>query len=280
MNQKTIQENPDKRAPIERLVDIADATFERARKLNDVKLVKKEDETAQQTILEMRDDGFLGVIATWHVILDMLPTSDLNQSNRKALEVDAYKIISRCYHRLDKLNQAASAITNAIDRGYIEGFISLGAIYIDAEEYDKAETAFNTALSKEAMVMRAHAGLAELYFILGSNSLKADDKKHVVYFERAEQEFLSAGKERFHESYERAMDLFEAIGWKDNALSMGEKAVEYYTENRLRYGDRLKHIDARIRKMASDERYERIIARVGRKLGDIVGGKERDADRD
>jgi len=127
--------------------------------------------------------------------------------------------------------------------------------------------------------MRAHAGLGELYFKLGKDALKVEDKKYIEYFEKSENEFMAAGKERFTESYERAMDLFEAIGWKDKALSIGEKAAHYYLDNRLKYGDRLRGLDSRMRKLAGDERYDRVLDGISRRLGDILGGKDRDPNR-
>ncbi|MCP4605461.1 MAG: hypothetical protein GY847_33905 [Proteobacteria bacterium] len=278
MTQSPVKEINSARAPVERLVDIADAVFDRATKLDGIKLEKSDDEAAK-SITETRDEGFFGVIAIWRLIVDMLPNSGLEYATRRDLEVDAYKVISRCYHCLKNMEKARHAIIKAIDLGYVDGFISLGAICIDTEEYEAAESAFRSALAKEAQVMRAHAGLGELYFTLGTNSIKDEDDKHAEYFEKSEEEFMAAGKERFTESYERAMDLFEMIGWKDKALSIGEKAVQYYSENRLRYGDRLLGLDSRMRKLAGDERYERILAGVGRKLGNLMGGKERDPNR-
>jgi tetratricopeptide (TPR) repeat protein len=266
------------RTPVERLVDIADAIFERATKLDGVKLDKRDD-GAEQTINETKDEGFSGVIAVWRLIIDMLPTSGLEFGMRKSLEIDGHKVISRCHHRLGNMEKAKGEITLAINLGYDDGFISLGAICMDTNDFEAAETAFHSALAKGAQTMRAHAGLGELYFAKGTNALKKGDQQHVEYFEKAEEEFMAAAKERFTESYERAMDLFSAIGWKDKALSIGEKAVQYYTDNRLKYGDKLRNVDARIRKLAGDDRYERILARVGRRLGDLMGGKGRDPNR-
>ena len=127
--------------------------------------------------------------------------------------------------------------------------------------------------------MRAHAGLGELYFTLGTKALKEGNPKHVEYFEKAEEAFMWAGKERFEESYERAMDLFEAIGWKDKAVTFGEKAAQFYETNRLPHGDQLRKLDRRMRSLAGDDRYDRFLAGVSRTLGGLVGGgKKRDID--
>ncbi len=278
MNQEATDISLGGRLPVERLVDIADAVFERSTKLDGVELTKVEEEAAL-TIKETRDEGFRGVIAIWRLILDMLPNSGLEYEVGNDLEIDAHKVISRCHHRLGNLEKASGAVTKAIDLGYLDGFISLGAIYMDMNDFKAAETAFQSALSKETQVMRAHAGLGELYFKLGTDKLREDDTKYHEYFEKSENEFMAAGKERFTESYERAMDLFEAIGWKDKALSIGEKAAHYYLENRLKYGDRLRGLDSRMRKLAGDERYDRVLDGISRRLGDILGGKDRDPNR-
>ncbi len=279
MNQSSTRKRTDERAPVVRLVDIADAVFERATKLDGIKLGKHEDEAAQ-TIQETRDEGFLGVVAIWRLIISMLPSSGLEYAMRKELEIDAHKVISRCHHRLGNLEKARGAITKSIDLGYIDGFISLGAICMDLKDDEAAEKAFVSALSKDAQTMRAHAGLGELYFSMGAEALKRGEKEsYVDFFQKAEEEFMAAGKARFTESYERAMELFETIGWKDRALSIGEKAVQYYSENRLKYGDRLRSIDGRMRKLAGEERYERILSGLSRKLGDLLGGREREPNR-
>jgi tetratricopeptide (TPR) repeat protein len=262
---------------VDRLVDIADSIFERAIKLDGIKVIKKEED-ASQTITEMRDECFEGVIATWRVIEEMLPNSGIEYTRLKELEVDGYKVISRCYHNLGQLKEAAEAITTSIDMGYTDGYISLGAICLDLEEYDKAENAFHSAISKDAQPTRAQAGLGELYFALGTMALKENDGKHVAYFEKAEEAFMLAGRERFAESYERAMDLFETIGWKDRAVAFGEKAALFYATNRLHYGDRLRAMDGRMRRLTGDDRYERILAGVSRTLGNIVGGKKPEKD--
>ena len=126
--------------------------------------------------------------------------------------------------------------------------------------------------------MRAHAGLGELYFKLGTEALKDNSDKHVEYFEKSEQEFMAAGRERFAEGYERAMELFETIGWKDKALAFGERAVRIYENNRIKYGDRLRSLSPRLRKIAGDERYERFLSSLGRGLGNIMGGGVREKD--
>ncbi len=262
---------------VERLVDIADAIFERAIKLDGLKINKKEEESAQ-IIIEMRDECFEGVIATWHVIEDMLPNSGIEFTQLKELEVDGYKVISRCYHNLGQLDEAVGAITTAIDKGYTDGYISLGAILLDMEDYEKAENAFHSAIAKDAQPTRAQAGLGELYFAQGTKALKAGDGKHVEYFEKAEEAFILAGRERFADSYERAMDLFETIGWKDRAVAFGERATLFYTANRVNYGDRLRALDGRMRKLTGDDRYDRILAGVSRTLGSLVGGKKSEKD--
>jgi tetratricopeptide (TPR) repeat protein len=263
----------DKPSPLDRLADIADAMFERATKLEDiVPSKKKEKDDVGKTILEMRDETFQDVIDVWQVLIDLLPSSGLDQPTRKELEIDGHKITSRCHHRLGQHDAAKQAITRAIDFGYSDGFISLGAIYMDSEEYDEAEIAFQSALAKEVQMMRAHAGLGELYFKLGTLELKGQTQKHKFYFEKAEEQFLAAGKERFGEGYERAMELFDAIGWKEKALSFGERATQYYENNRLKYGDRLKGLSQRIRKIAGDERYDKFLSGVGRGLGSIMSG--------
>ncbi len=265
------------RTPVERLVDIADAIFDRATTLDGIKLEKPNDEAAT-TIAETRDEGFHGVIHVWRVVLDMLPSSGLEQAQKRELEIDGYKVISRCYHRLENLEKARIAVTKAIDLGYVDGFISLGAINMDLKDDEAAEAAFRSALAKEAQPMRAHAGLGELYFRMGTEAIKTDPD-NTEYFVKAEDEFMAAGKERFTESYERAMDLFETIGWKDKAIAFGERAAQLYDTHRVKYGDKLRGLDARIRKLAGDERHERLIAGVGRRLGDLVGGKKRDPNR-
>lgn len=270
-------EKADERTWVERLADVADAAFARANKLDGIKLLKRNDE-ASATIAETRDEAYLTCIDVWRLIIDMLPTSGLDHARRHNLEIDAFKVKSRCFHRLGNLEGARQAITKAIDLGYADGFISLGAICLDLGEHEEAEKAFRTALAKDVQVMRARAGLGELYFALGTQALKSSNPKHVEYFEMAEVEFLAAGRERFTEVYERAMELFETIGWKDKARSFGEKAVHYYTDNRLRYGDRLRSLDGKLRSLTGDERYERVLAGLGRGLGVLMGGKVRNGD--
>lgn len=266
------QEN-DTLSIVGRLIDIADAIFERATKLEEFK-VKKDDE-AVKTIAELRDDGFRGVIEVWSVILDMLPVSGIEHTLRRNLEIDAHKVISRCHHRLGHLEKARESITRAIDLGYWDGFISLGAICLDLRDHDSAKAAFESALAKGVQTQRAHAGLGELYFTLGTNALK-EDPAHTHYFERAEDEFITAGKERFTESYERAMELFEAIGWRERAIAIGEKAVKYYDDHRHVYGGHLRGIDQRLRKLAGEERYEKVISGVAHTLGNLLGGKNKE----
>lgn len=263
--------------PAERLVDIADAIFERAIKLDSITFAKKHDEIAH-SIKETRDDAFGGCIAVWRVIIDMLPTTGLDQPYRKELEVDGHKVISRCFHRLGSYEKAKQAITKAIDLGYAEGFISLGAICLDNNELDEAEQAFQSAIAKNAQATRAHTGLGEVYFKKGTQALKDKSDNHVAFFEQAEEHFLSAGKERFAEGYERAMELFDTIGWKDKALSFGEKAAKFYENNRLKYGDRLRVLSPKIRAIAGDDRYERLLDGLGRGLGSLIGGGVREKD--
>lgn len=265
--------------PAERLVDIADAMFDRATALDGIVLNKKNDE-ALQTIKDSRDETYQGVINVWRVIIDLLPTAGLDQPTRKELEVDGYKVISRCFHRLNNLEAAKQSMTRAIDLGYADGFISLGAIAMDCGDYDEAERAFQSAIAKDVQLMRAHAGLGELYFKLGTNALKEKSGKHTFYFEKSEVAFMSAGKERFGEGYERAMELFDTIGWKEKALVFGEKAAQMYDKNRLKYGDKLKNLSPRIRKIAGDDRYDRFLQGLGRGIGTIVGGGVRNIEKD
>ena len=72
------------------------------------------------------------------------------------------------------------------------------------------------------------------------------------------------------------MELFETIGWKEKALAFGERAVNVYENNRIKYGDKLRNLSPRLRKIAGDERYERFLAGLGRGLGNIMGGGVRD----
>ena len=261
----------DTRTPLDRLVDIADAIFERATKLEEVLNTKKKNEHLEP-IQEMKEETFKGVIDVWGVVIDLLPSSGLDQPTRKELEIDGHKIISRCYHRLGNFEAAKKAITQAIDLGYGDGFISLGAIAMDCEDYDEAEVAFQSAIAKDVQTMRAHAGLGELYFRLGTMALKDESDKHIHFFEKAEHEFLAAGKSRFGEGYERAMELFDTIGWKKQALAFGEKAAQFYEDNRLSYGDKLRTLSSRLHKIAGDERYDKFISGVGRSLGSIMSG--------
>ena len=267
--------------PLERLVDIADAMFERATTLEGLAPPKKkEKDDISKTLTEIRDETFHGVIDVWRVIIDLLPSSGLDQPSRKELEIDGHKVISRCHHRLGGHEAAKQSITKAIDLGYADGFISLGAICLDAGEFDEAEIAFQSALAKDVQKMRAHAGLGEMYFKQGTLELKNQSGKHKAFFEKAEDQFLSAGKERFGEGYERAMELFDAIGWKEKALAFGEKAAHYYEDNRLKYGDRLKGLSSRIRKIAGDERYDKFLTGLGRGLGSIMSGGVRNIESD
>lgn len=259
-------------SPIERLIDIADEIFDRAIKLDGIKLQKRDDE-ASRTIEETRDDAFGGCLRLWKVVLNLLPTSDLDQPRKKALEMDAYKVMSRCYHRLGNLDAAQRNIAHAIDAGYSDGFISLGAICLDQRKYEEAEAAFRTAIKKEVHVTRAHAGLGELYFAMGTEKLKKDPK-HTAYFLKAEEEFITAGKDRFTEGFDRAMDLFETIGWRDRALSIGERAAKFYSEHRGSYGEKLRVLNQRIRKLTGEERHDKMVEGVGRKLSEVLGGKK------
>lgn len=260
------------RTPIERLEEIADAIFERATKLEGIKLARRDDEAAQ-TIAETRDDAFRGCIQVWRVVLQLLPTSDLDQPARAELEIDAHKVVSRCFHRLDRLDEAKREITKAIDLGYTEGFISLGAICLDQGRYEEAESAFKSALAKEVQTMRAHAGLGELYFKVGTEALK-QDPRHTEYFVKAEEEFIAAGKERFTEGFDRAMDLFETLGWRERAATIGLRAAKFYEAHKGSYGEKLRVLNHRIRKLAGEARHDRIVDGVGRKLGQVLGGKK------
>jgi tetratricopeptide (TPR) repeat protein len=267
----TQHEHGDEHAPVERLVAVADAIFARAIALDGIKLAKQDDEAAR-TIAETRDDAFAGCVQVWSVILAMLPTSELDAARRKELTRDAHKVKSRCHHRLGNLEAARVDIAKAIDAGYHDGFISLGAICMDLRQWEEAEAAFRSALAKGVQEMRAHAGLGELYFGMGTERLKTDPK-HTAYFVKAEEEFITAGRERFADGLERAMDLFETIGWRDKALSFGHKAKSFYEQHRASYGERLRSLDAKLRKLTGPERHDRIVEGVGRKLGEVLGGK-------
>ncbi|MDD5308485.1 MAG: hypothetical protein PHU25_14280 [Deltaproteobacteria bacterium] len=262
----------DERPAVERLVDVADTIFARASSLEGLKLGRGQEE-AHKVVAEGREAAFRSAVALWRVILSMLPTSGLDQARRKELVMDGYKVMSRACHRLGELEEAERHITRAIDAGYLDGFISLGAICLDRKDWDAAERAFRSALAKNVQAMRAHAGLGELYFAIGTAKLK-DDPTHKEYFVKAEEEFVIAGKERFTEGYERAMELFETIGWKDRAAAIGARLAQHYSDNRSRYGERLRVLDKRIRRLAGDERYEKIVTGFGRRLGDILRGKE------
>lgn len=262
----------EERTPIERLEEIADAIFDRATKLESIKLARRDDE-AEQTIADTRDDAFRGCIQVWRVLLQLLPTSDLDQPARAELKIDAHKVISRCFHRLDRLDEAKREITKAIDLGYAEGFISLGAICLDQGQFEEAESAFKSALAKEVQTMRAHAGLGELYFKLGTERLKQDNK-HTEYFVKAEEEFIAAGKERFTEGFDRAMDLFETLGWRERAATIGMRAAMFYEQHKGSYGEKLRVLNRRIRKLAGETRHDRIVDGVGRRLGRVLGGKK------
>ena len=279
MNAPLDQSALDHLTPVERLVDIADAMFDRAVALDGISLTKKNDE-ALLTIHDTRDETYRGVIQVWRIAIDLLPSSGLEQPIRKELEVDGYKVISRCYHRLQDLDKARNAMIRAIDLGYPDGFISLGAIAMDCGDYDAAEKAFLSAIAKDVQLMRAHAGLGELYFKIGTDALNNKDPKHTEFFEKSEEQFLAAGKERFGEGYERAMELFETIGWKEKALSFGEKAAQYYDSHKNKYGDRLRTLSPKIRKIAGDDRYERFLKGLGRGIGNIVGGGVRNTNKE
>lgn len=275
MNKEKLADAREELTPLDRLVAVADAIFDRAIKLDGIKLQKKDDE-AIRTITETRDDAFGGCIQVWKVVLSLLPTSDLDLPAKKSLEMDGYKVMSRCYHRLGSLDAARRNITKAIDAGYADGFISLGAICLDLKEYEEAESAFRTAIKKGVQVTRAHAGLGEMYFAMGTEQLKKDPR-HEAYFLKAEEEFITAGKDRFTEGFDRAMDLFETMGWKDRALAVGERAARFYGEHRGKYGEKLRTLNIRIRKLAGEERHDKLVEGVGRKLGEVLGGnKSRD----
>jgi tetratricopeptide (TPR) repeat protein len=271
MATETHKDHAEEESTVERLVAVADAIFARASTLDGIKLAKKDDEAAK-TIAETRDDAFGGCIQLWRVILRMLPTSEIDAARRKELTRDAHKLKSRCHHRLGNLEAAKVDIAKAIDAGYYDGFISLGAICMDLRQWEEAESAFRSALAKGVQEMRAHAGLGELYFMIGTEKLKAD-RKHTAYFAKAEEEFIAAGRERFAEGFERAMDLFETIGWKDRALSFGNRARSFYEEHRASYGGKLRALDSKLRRLTGEQRRDRIVEGVGRKLGEVLGGK-------
>jgi len=269
MNAATTKKEEQK--PVERLVDVADAIFERATTLDGIKLSKKQEEYTA-TIEETRDDAFSGCINCWRIVISLLPTSGIPQGEQLTLEIDAHKVISRCFQRLEKMGQAKTNIIKAIDKGYADGFVSLGAICLEMEDFEEAENALKSALAKNAQTMRAHAGLGELYFKMGTEAL-SKDPEHKEFFLKAEEEFLAAGKERFTDGFERAMDLFGTIGWRDQALNFGQKALGYYSEHRHGYGERLRGLDQKLRKLAGDDRHEKIIEGVSRALGDVFGRK-------
>ena len=266
------EQKKDERSPLERLTGVADAIFARAGSLDAVKLAKKDDEAAK-VLREVRDDAFRGCIEAWDIILQMLSTSEIDAARRRDLTRDAHKVMSRCYHRIGSLETAKTHIAKAIDAGYYDGFISLGAICMDLKQWDEAEAAFRSALGKGVQEMRAHAGLGELYFGMGVERLKSD-AAHTEYFVKAEEEFVAAGRERFAEGFERAMELFETIGWKDRAISFGQRARSFYEEHRSGYGERLRALDAKLRRLAGEQRHDRIVEGVGRKLGEVLGGKK------
>ncbi len=271
MSKEKLGEAGEDLTPLDRLVMVADAIFERAIKLDGIKLVKKNDE-ASQSIEETRDAAFGGCIQVWKVILLLLPTSGLDQTKRKDLEMGAYKVISRCFHRLDNLAAARKYIIKGIDAGYQDGFISLGAICLDLGFHEEAESAFETAIHKGVQETRAHAGLGELYFAMGTERLKTDPN-HSEFFSKSEEEFVIAGKERFTEGFDRAMDLFEAMGMKDKAISVGKRAAGFYGEHKASYGGKLRALNSRIRKLTGEGRHDRIVEGVGRRLGKVLGGK-------
>jgi tetratricopeptide (TPR) repeat protein len=273
MTAKSIPPGPrDEQKPIELLAEIVDAIFVRATKLDGITSTRKDDEIAA-TIAETRDDAFRGCIQLWEVILRMLSTADLDQPTRHGLEQDAYKVISRCSHRLGNLEGARRNITRAIDAGYTDGFISLGAICLDLGDFEAAEAAFRSALAHQVQLPRAHAGLGELYFAMGAKALK-DDPRQRELFARAEEEFIAAGKERFTEGFDRALDLFETMGLKDRALRIGQKAAAFYGEHKGSYGEKLLALDRRLRRLAGEQRRDRIVEGVGRKLGRVLGGRK------
>ncbi|HUT76549.1 MAG TPA: hypothetical protein VM285_02625 [Polyangia bacterium] len=273
MTTKSIPPGPrEERTPIELLAEVVDAIFVRATKLDGISLPRKDDEAAH-AIAETRDDTFRACIQLWKVILRMLPTADLDQPSRHALEQDAHKVISRCHHRLGNLEGARRNITRAIDAGYADGFISLGAICLDLGDHEAAEAAFRSALARQVQLPRAHAGLGELYFAMGSKALK-DEPRQRELFARAEEEFIAAGKERFTEGFDRALDLFETMGLKDRAISIGQKAAAFYGEHKSSYGEKLLALDRRLRKLAGEQRRDRIVGEVGRKLSQVLGGRK------
>jgi hypothetical protein len=69
------------------------------------------------------------------------------------------------------------------------------------------------------------------------------------------------------------MDLFETMGWRGRAMEIGERAAKFYSEHRSSYGEKLLALNTRIRRLAGEQRHERIVEGVGRKLGEVLGGK-------
>ncbi len=256
---------------IDNYITLADALFERANKLENIDICKK-DKDAAAFFNELKLESYDHCIQAWTGILNFLPFSPIDQSRKKELTRDAHKVISRCYQRLDNLESARLHIVKAIDNGYLAGFISLGAISMKLEKYQDAEDAFKSAILKDSMASRAYAGLGELYFALGTEALKKDPA-HKEYFKKAEDAFIKAGKERFTDSFERAIDLFERVGLKDRALSVGESAVTFYEQHKNSYGEKLRSLDRSIRKVAGDKKHDKLVKEVGSKLRKILDKK-------
>ncbi|MBN2803168.1 MAG: hypothetical protein JXR91_08740 [Deltaproteobacteria bacterium] len=253
------------------LVELADSLFDRATELEEKNICKK-DKEALKYLEQLKNDSYLHCIKVWKSVLSFLPQSTIEQSQKKELLQDANKIISRCYQKLGEYENAKVHIARAIDNGYIAGFISLGAISIKLNDFDGAQSAFKSAISKKIMESRAHAGLGELYFIMGNAELKKDPD-HVKYFKMAEEEFITAGKDRFTDGFERAIELFDKIGLKGRALSVGESAVAFYDDHKGTYGEKLKSLDKRLRKLAGDEKHDKIVNEIGIKIRKIINKK-------
>jgi tetratricopeptide (TPR) repeat protein len=256
----------EKKFPVMRLVDLADAIFERATQVEQGDdFAKKSSEIAVQ----YREQSLKDCIELWSVIEELAPGSYVDQIQKKRLAKDAPKIISRCYHKLGNLEAARKYITSAIDRGYLGGFISLGAICMETGDFEAAKSAFLSAISKGVMENRAHAGLGELYFKMGCEQLKRD-REHKEYFVLAEQEFILAGKAKFTESFDRAIDLFDKIGLKEKAMSIAKTASVFYETNKGAYGEKIRALDSRFRRMTGEDRHDKLVEEMGKKLSKLL----------
>jgi len=257
--------------PIYALVDIADRAFSKAAELQESDTIASEEDLGRH-LKDLRKQNLEDCISLWMAIIRFLAVSTLQHTAKKELIQDANKVMSRCYEHLGDLHSARKHIARAIDEGYLAGFVSLGAICMKLEDYEEAENAFKSAISNGVMEMRAHAGLGELYFTLGNIELKKDSS-HTEYFQKAEQEFIIAGKARFTQGFDRAVELFEKVGLRDRALSVCESAVDFYEHHRQGYGEKLRFMDSRIRRIAGDEKHDRMVRELGRRIKSVLDDK-------